>query len=91
MLNEFKESRESADAPICQYAKLQPAKLGKIIWFSGPPGAGKSTSAQLLGRNHGHVYFEGDCFFMFTNPFVDPNYENPSLAIGTQKPLKVLS
>ena len=57
-LNEFKELREPADAPICNYAKLQPNKPGKIIWFSGPPGAGKSTTAQLMGRKHGYVYYE---------------------------------
>ena len=55
-LNEFKESRDSADEPICQYAKFQPDKLGKIVWFSGPPGAGKSTTAQLMGRKNGYIY-----------------------------------
>ena len=89
MLNEFKESRESADAPICQYAKLQPAKLGKIIWFSGPPGAGKTTTAQLMGRKHGHVYYEGDCYNSIMNPFVDPNVDDPSMAQSEQRPLKV--
>ena len=89
MLNEFKESRESADAPICQYAKLQPAKLGKIIWFSGPPGAGKTTTAQLMGRKHGHVYYEGDCYNSIMNPFVDLNVDNPTMAQSEQTPLKV--
>ena len=37
-LNEYKESRQPAAAPICPYAKLQPGNLGKIVWFSGPPG-----------------------------------------------------
>ena len=89
MLNEFKESRDSADAPICPYAELQPDKLGKIIWFSGPPGAGKSTSAQLMGRNHGYVYYEGDCYNSIANPFVDLNVDNPTMAQGDQTPLKV--
>ena len=56
----------------------------------GPPGAGKSTSAQILSRNHGYVYYEADCFGMFVNPFVDPNVDEPTLAIATQKPLKVI-
>ena len=89
MLNEFKESRDHADAPICPYAELQPDKLGKIIWFSGPPGAGKSTTAQLMGRKHGYVYYEGDCYNSISNPFVDLNVDNPSMAQTDQTPLKV--
>ena len=57
--------------------------------FVGPPGAGKSTSGQLLGRSHGYVYYEADCFGMFANPFVDPNLDEPTLQITKQKPLKV--
>ena len=83
------ESRDPADAPVCQYAKKLPDKLGKIIWFSGPPGAGKSTTAQLMGRKHGYVYYEGDCFNSITNPFVDLNVDNPTLATLNQIPLKV--
>ena len=90
MLNEFKESRESAEAPVCQYAKLQPDKLGKIIWFSGPPGAGKSTTAQLMGRKHGYVYYEGDCYSTMTNPFIDLNVDIPTMAQNSQTPLKVV-
>ena len=61
----------------------------QILSFVGPPGAGKSTSGQLLGRNHGYVYYEADCFGMFANPFVDPNVDEPTLQIAKQKPLKV--
>ena len=62
------------------------------MFLSGPPGAGKSTSAQLLGRNHGYVYFDADCFYIFTNPFVNPEAEGSIQgAIGTQRPLKVLT
>ena len=57
--------------------------------FLGPPGAGKSTSGQLLGRHHGYVYYEADCFGMFVNPFVDPNVDEPTLQIMKQTPLKV--
>ena len=55
----------------------------------GPPGAGKSTSAQLLSRSEGYVYYEADCFGTFMNPFIDPNVDEPSLAQVSQRPLKV--
>ena len=29
-----------------------------------------------MGRKHGHVYYEGDSFFGFFNPFVDVHAEN---------------
>ena len=41
-----------------------------------------------MGRHHGYFYFEGDAFFSFLNPYIDVHVENPSLATGSQKPLK---
>ena len=35
---------------------------GRMIWMTGAPGMGKSTTAQILARNHGFVYYEADCF-----------------------------
>ena len=52
-----------------------------------PPGLGKSTSAQLLSREHGFVYYECDCFLSGRNPYVPPDVENPSVAQGNQKKL----
>ena len=87
----LKEDREPAEAPETPaYIKHRPGKPGKLLWFSGPPGAGKSTTAQLLARNHGYVYYEADCLSIFVNPFVDIMDPNPSMAQMTQKPLKVL-
>ena len=40
---------------------------------------GKSTSAQLLGRNHGYVYYEGDCFGGLKNPFNTLDSDNPTM------------
>ena len=57
--------------------------------FLGPPGAGKSTTAQLFGRNHGYVYYEADCFMSQLNPFVDLNADNPTLEQFRQTPLSV--
>ena len=85
----LKEDREPADAPNCPNHKPNPDKLGKLLWFSGAPGTGKSTCAHLMGRQHGYVYYEVDCFNNFVNPFINPNIENPSLQQFLQSPLKV--
>ena len=62
-----------------------------MLNFSGPHGAGKSTVASLLAKDHGFVYFEVDSLMMFSSPFVDPNLDEPSLQSLKQKPLKVSS
>ena len=51
------------------------------------PGLGKSTSAQLLSREHGFVYYECDCYLTCRNPYVPSDVENPSVAQGKQKKL----
>ena len=58
-----------------------------MIWITGPPGLGKSTSAQLLSREHGFVYYEGDCFFGLRNPYIPADVENPSMAQTKQRKL----
>jgi len=75
------------EAPPGPY-KVQPQNQGKIIWLTGAPGMGKSTSAQILARSHGYVYYEADCFANMKNPYMDLNVANPSLAQLTQKSLK---
>jgi len=72
------------DAPPSHY-KVEPERQGRLIWITGPPGLGKSTSAQLLSREHGFVYYEGDCFFGLRNPYIPADVENPSLAQATQR------
>ena len=49
---------------------------------------GKSTSAPQLGRDHGYVYYEADCFKKLSNPYVPLSVNNPSLAHINQKILK---
>ena len=58
--------------------------------MSGPPGSGKSTTAQFMARNHGYVYYDIDCFALFSNPFVDLFAKEASLAQDSQIPLKVV-
>jgi len=78
---------DDIEAPPCPY-KLQPENQGKIVWLSGAQGMGKSTSAQILARDHGYVYYEADCFSMLKNPFNDVHAEEPSKNIVKLKTLK---
>ena len=49
---------------------------------------GKSTTAQILGREDGYVYYEADCFAQLKNPYIPLDEENPSIAQIKQKQLK---
>jgi len=46
------EIGDPIEAPTCPY-KVQPEYRGKLLWITGSPGMGKSTSAQLLARKKG--------------------------------------
>jgi len=83
IMNDF----DPIEAPPGPY-RLQPDKKGRILWFTGAPGMGKSTSAQLLARNHDYVYYEADCFRALKNPYIPLDVDNPSMAQTNQKPLK---
>jgi len=74
------------EAPPGPYL-IQPENQGKILWITGSPGVGKSTSAQLLGRKKGFVFYEGDCYMGLKNPYIPLNVEDPSLAQKLQKNL----
>ena len=58
-----------------------------LALLAGCPGLGKSTSAQLLGRDHGYVYYEADCFLSLKNPYIPVEAEEPSLALMNQRKL----
>jgi hypothetical protein len=75
------------EAPPGPY-KIQPDNLGKFLWITGAPGLGKSTSAQLLCKTAGYVYYEADCFGSCRNPYIPPDVADPSIAQVYQKPLK---
>ena len=59
----------------------------KLTIFSSP-GMGKSTSAQILAREDGYVYYEADCFPILKNPYIPLDAEEPTMAQRTQKNLK---
>ena len=40
-----------------------------------------------MSREHGFVYYEGDCFLNMRNPYIPPHVENPSLAQFQQRKL----
>ena len=77
---------DPVSSPPSHY-KLQPERQGRLVWLSGPPGSGKSTLAQLMSKQHGFVYYEGDCFFNTTNPYIPPDVENPTVAQVKQRKL----
>ena len=85
---EFKKTADPFDAPTCHY-KIQPKFTdGKLLWISGGPESGKSTTGLILSRKAGYVYYEADCFAYHLNPYIPVDVEEPSIAIKKQKPLK---
>lgn len=86
-LQELIDSGDSLDNLSTPY-KIQPENQGKLIWISGPPGAGKSTTAQLFSRNNGYVYYEADCVMNHANPYIPKDRENPSMGQWYQNHIK---
>ena len=86
-LQKVLDAREPLDNPSSPYP-IQPQNQGKLIWLSGAPGCGKSTTAQIMAKTEGYVYYEADCFMNFINPYIGLDVENPSLDVKRQKPLK---
>jgi len=85
--NDFINSGDPADAYPHPY-KVQPENQGKLVWLSGAPGLGKSTTGMLLGKTAGYVYYEADAFGGCMNPYVSTDVDEPTLAMFGQKFLK---
>ena len=84
----LKNSGDPADALPTHYEIQNPDKPGKLIWISGGPGLGKSTSGLVLAKKFGYVYYEADAFMSYVNPYVPLNVEEPTLATAKQNFLK---
>ena len=89
--NALKEAAENdkdpADAPPNHYT-LRPGHVGKLVFISGAPGLGKSTTARRMMEKEGFVYYEGDCFMSHKNPYL-PAAENSAMdALIAAKSLK---
>ena len=83
---ELANAGDPIDAPPHLY-RVEPERQGKLLWLTGAPGLGKSTTAQLLGKDHGFVFYETDCFFALRNPYIPTDTDNPSLGITQQRKL----
>ena len=89
-LKSLLQNRESLEERSHFY-KIQPEEnQGKLIFLSGTPGSGKSSVALRLAQKEGFVYYEGDCFGNFTNPYIPLHVDEPSKAAVKQKPVKVI-
>ena len=86
---ELLEARTHEDELIPPGFTPQPNLQGKIMFICGPPGAGKSTTAQYLAKEKGWIYYEADCFPQCLDPFVALDAKEPSIAQMRQKPIKV--
>ena len=75
--------KDPVAAPPGDYV-VQPENQGKLVWLSGPPGAGKSTIAALMSKMAGYVYYEADAFFKGVNPYLPVDGGEPSEMIDTQ-------
>ena len=73
------------------FYKVQPENQGKLIFLSGAPGCGKSTTALKLAQKAGFVYYEGDGFTFKLNPYIPLDVKEPGHALEKQKAVKGLS
>ena len=78
------DAKDPVAAPPSTYPRRPP---GRLVFLSGPPGAGKSSLAAAMALQADYVYYEGDGFLFGVNPYVPPAAEQPSVATSEQAPL----
>ena len=77
--------KDSVLAPPSPYLPGRP--LGRFVFLSGPPGAGKSSIAAWMAVHANYVYYDGDGFLAGVNPYTPPKADEPTLATQEQHPL----
>jgi len=75
------------DAPSSQYTP-KPDEMGKLIWISGAPGFGKSTTARRMSEKEGFVYYEGDAWMSHKNPYLPLGEDSAIDALMVAKQLR---
>ena len=76
-LTRYIDSGDPVDTPLCHY-KIQPKNQGTLLWITGAPGLGKSTTGDLLSKKKGYVYYEADAFLWHLNPYIPPDTDENS-------------
>ena len=66
---------------------MRPHQQGRFLFLTGAPGLGKSSTAQLLARLRGFVYYEEDCFHQLRNPYIPLTAESPTMEQEYQRNL----
>ena len=71
------ELGDPVDAPPNHY-KIEPENQGPLLWITGAPGLGKSTTADMLSKKANYVYYEADAFLWHLNPYIPPDIDESS-------------
>lgn len=82
-ISNARKTGDPFDSPPSHY-EIRPEYQGRLLFITGAPGLGKSTTAQLLSKKEGYVYYEGDCFCFILNPYIPSDVKEPSLAMLKQ-------